>query len=114
VPQSFFSFLSSRTDFLLSSLLPRRPSASLLSPFSPTSPSHSCSSFSHAFHLYLPAPSPSTYPLSSPALPPPQRSDENMKAKPDPAVLGKMERILKVKLRGNNIGASLLQGPKKK
>lgn len=40
-------------------------------------------------------------------------SDENMKAKPDPAVLGKMERILKVKLRGANLGQPLGQ-PKKK
>jgi len=40
-------------------------------------------------------------------------ADENMKAKPDPAVLGKMERILKVKLRGANLGQPLGQ-PKKK
>ncbi|GJN94578.1 hypothetical protein Rhopal_007661-T1 [Rhodotorula paludigena] len=39
---------------------------------------------------------------------------ENMKAKPDPAVLGKMERILKVKLRGQGIGQPLNSGPKKK
>ncbi|GAA5858161.1 hypothetical protein JCM8547_005676 [Rhodosporidiobolus lusitaniae] len=39
---------------------------------------------------------------------------ENMKAKPDPAILGKMERILKVKLRGAGLGQPLQQGPKKK
>ncbi|GAA6058037.1 hypothetical protein NBRC10513_007008 [Rhodotorula toruloides] len=38
---------------------------------------------------------------------------ENMKAKPDPQLLGKMERILKVKLRGAGIGQPL-GGPKKK
>lgn len=44
----------------------------------------------------------------------PRRStDENMKAKPDPQLLGKMERILKVKLRGAGIGQPL-GGPKKK
>ncbi|BGP21102.1 hypothetical protein JCM10213_008984 [Rhodosporidiobolus nylandii] len=38
---------------------------------------------------------------------------ENQKAKPDPVLLGKIERILKVKLRGAGIGQPL-GGPKKK
>lgn len=38
---------------------------------------------------------------------------ENMKATPNPQILGQMERILKVKLRGAGIGQPL-GGPKKK
>ncbi|KNC87027.1 endothelial differentiation-like factor 1 [Sphaeroforma arctica JP610] len=39
---------------------------------------------------------------------------ESGKAIPNNQVLGKLERALGVKLRGKNIGAPLVQGPKKK
>ncbi|KAM0746691.1 ylMBF1 [Meredithblackwellia eburnea MCA 4105] len=38
---------------------------------------------------------------------------ENMKATPNPQILGQMERILKVKLRGSGIGQPLTFGKKK-
>lgn len=38
---------------------------------------------------------------------------ENMKATPNPQLLGQMERVLKVKLRGANIGQPLTFGKKK-
>ena len=41
------------------------------------------------------------------------QSYENMKATPNPALLGQMERILKVKLRGSDIGSPLTFGKKK-
>ena len=41
------------------------------------------------------------------------QSYENMKATPNPALLGQMERVLRVKLRGKDIGQPLTFGKKK-